>query len=290
MPAVASAGVRDLIAAVVCTALLLGGCATQSAPDGDTEAEAIREAREVLGNAVSELGAAVVATEDAVTAVRLGQPPAPTDRLAALEDVRTDTLTALDDALETTALDLPDEPAAVRDAQQAWEEARGAARDLLDTANSDLDHTERLVALDAELAEIVSSWETPGSHSQQVERFTSLRNRARSLANDLQGEEPRPACSRAIARRAEAAEWVATSTDELLTLIQSRRGEEFDARRQALTADPYGFEDVEGDPATLLGELDDRDRDCWEAEGATPHAREAFDGAIDRVERALNPS
>lgn len=281
---------RDLFAIVVCTALLAAGCVAETGSEPPDEAEAIREAREILGNAISELGAAVVATEEAVTAVRLGDPPALSDRLAAVEDTRTGTLAALDDALETTTLDLPDEPQAVSDAQRAWEDARDAARDLLDTANLDLDHTRGLVGTDAAIAEIVASWETPGSYSQQLERFTSLRDRARALSSDLQEEEPRPDCSGATARRRQAADWVATSTDELRTLIEDRRGEEFDARRQELTADPYGFEEVAGDPRALLGELDGRDRECWETQGATSQAKRAFDEAIGRVERSLNPS
>lgn len=281
---------RNLVTTIICVALLVGGCAAQDGSDPDADARAIREAREVLGNAISQLGAAVVATEETITALRLGDPAQPDGRRAAVEDARTGTLEALDDALSTTALDLPDEPAAVAEAQEAWEAAMTAGQELRDAAEADLDHTGHLAQIDAELAEIVTSWDTPGSYSQQVERFTSMRNRARSMATDLQEEEPRPGCSGATDRRRQAAEWVASATDELRTLIESRRGEEFDARRQELEAEPYGFEGVDGQPDRLLGQLDEHDEECWQTEGATPTATRAFDAAIERIEQALNPS
>ena len=280
---------RNLVTTIICVALLVGGCAAQDGSEPDADAQAIREAREVLGNAISQLGAAVVATEETVTSLRLGDPPQPDERRAAIEDARTGTLQALDDALSTTALNLPDEPAAVRDAQEGWEAARTTGKQLREAAEADLDHTAHLADIDAELAEIIASWDTPGSYSQQVERFTSMRNRARSIARDLREEEPRPDCSSATDRRREAAEWVASATDELQTLIESRRGEEFDARRQELEAEPYGFEGVDGSPSGLLGRSDERDDECWRTEGATPTAAQAFDDAIERIERALNP-
>lgn len=280
---------RNLVTTIICVALLVAGCAPQDGSEPDADAQAIREAREVLGNAISQLGAAVVTTEETVTSLRLGDPAEPDARRAAVEDARTSTLQALDDALSTTALNLPDEPVEVRDAQEGWEAARTAAKDLRDAAEADLDHITRLADIDAELAEIVTSWDTPGSYSQQVERFTSMRNRARSMASELQDEEPRPGCSGATDRRRQAAEWVASATDELRTLIESRRGEEFDARRQELEAQPYGFEGVGGTPTGLLGQSDERDEDCWRAEGATPTATKAFEDAIERIEQALNP-
>lgn len=278
-----------MTAAVACVALLAGACASDGAPTGD-RADAIRTARVELGGAIAELGAAVVGTEEAVTRVRLGDPPAPDERREAVAAVRDGALAELEDALAATdGAEADSTDPAVEAAFASWWEARGAAADLLDAAAADLGHTELLAGIDATLAEIVQGWEVPGSYSQQVERFTDLRNRARGQVADLEGLEPRPSCSDGVANRREAAVWVADATEELRALVEARRGEEFDARREELTADVYGLDEVSGDPATVLARLDAGDRDCWRPHGATSSAADRFETAVSEVEQALNP-
>lgn len=274
------------LAAVVCVALVVVACSPDTAP-GESRIEEIRAARTVLGPAIGELGGAVLTLEEQVTRVRLGDPPTPGERLSAVEGIRQEVLADLEGALDDTAqVELEGDDPAVEDARTKWQEARTAAEELLQAAPADLDHTRRLAEVDAALAGIVSGWEVPGSYSEQVERFTNLRNRARSEAAGLEAVEPRPPCSTAIERRREAARWTAGATEELRALVEARRGEEFDARRQELHAQVYG---QGGDPATALARGDAADRECWRDEGATPQAADRFEGAVDGIERALNP-
>lgn len=278
-----------VVTAVVCIGLITAACQTDGgAPD--SRASAIRAARGVLGSAIADLGSAVVTLEGAVTRVRLGDPPTPTERRDAVAEIRAEELEGLRRALASTEDDEPssDSPE-VRAAVSAWREARRAASALLEAAVADLDHTERLTEIDDALAGIVEGWAAPGSYSQQLERFTELHERARTLSDDLAGPEARPRCSRSLQRRQRAARWTTQSTEELRGLIERRRGEEFDTRRQELTATVYGFDDVPADPMTVLARLDARERDCWQGNGATPAAADRFETAVEEVEDALNP-
>lgn len=279
-----------MTAAVACVALLAGACASPDDAPSEDRADAIRMARVELGGAIGRIGAAVVGTEEAVTEVRLGEPPAPDERRAGVASVRDGALAELEDALAATAAVEPDsDDPAVEAAFASWREARAAAEDLVDAAAADLDHTERLATVDATLAEIVEGWSAPGSHSEQVARFTELRDRALAQAQDLEAMEPRPSCSDGVPNRREAARRVADATEELRALVEARRGAEFDARRGELTADAYGLDEVSGDPATVLARLDAGDRDCWRPHGATADAADRFETAVGEVERALNP-
>ncbi len=277
------------LAATVCV-VLLAACASTGDDAGTDRAAEIRAARAVLGGAITDLGGAVVAVDEGVTGVRLGEPPTPDERREAIAELRDETLSELRAALDATAdVAVDSDDPAVATAFESWQAAGAAAEELVDAAAADLDHTELLVEVDGTLAEIVTGWAVPGSYSQQVERFTDLADRARAPVTELQGVRARPSCSQSAQRRRDAARWAADSTEELRDLIERRRGEEFDARRQELTASVYGFEEVSGTAETVLARLDAGERDCWRGHGQTPAAVDRIDEAVDAIEDALNP-
>lgn len=269
--------VAGALAATACDRALDGG----ATPDRVAE---IRAARRAVGAQAQVLGTAATDVTARVSALRLGEPPGHRERLDLVDTLIEEAVSTLSSAVTAAeAAQIAGSAPDVIAARRAWDDAREAARQLVGAATTDLAQVERLAGIDARLGEIVTEWDTPGDHSEQLARFEELAARATALADELDGADERPACAEAFARRATAARHVAAASLELRDLVAARDGIGFDARREVLGADPYGL----GRQHVAAADVDDRK--CWERDGATVVAGRAVEAALRDLEAALDP-
>lgn len=266
--------------------------------------------RAVLQDPANRLAGAVIDLDHQVTQVRLGEPTDAAERLDAAQNIRETTLRrvrqAINDAERVTLPVAPPEPESGAPApavtspgstpdaaptsadhtageavRSSWNRIIDAAERVAAAAESDLAHTETLADADGTLAGIVDLWSQPGDYSDQLARLDDAAERAAALAEHLETVEDRPPCSDAVGRRVDAAEHVAEASERLRELVRDRQGGAFDELVEELTADPYGL------PRSPT-ELDARESDCFQNEGATPQATATFREAVTNLEDALN--
>lgn len=286
-------GRRSIALPLVLAVLLAAACSspepepspTATTADPDERIATILELRPAVGPAASEVGSAVATLAEQVEELA-GDPPAEPDvRRRTAATIRSGALTLLTDALEGFGPDLAGE-ASGPDAEAvraALDGTRTEATALAEVADRELALVERTADAEDELATMVAAWSEPGSRNEQLELLAEVAEGADDLADELGGIEDVPTCARRLERRAAAARTVASATRELRALVEARRGEEFDARRQELLADPYGT----GGP---LVDGDRADADCWRREAPVVDRAAGVAAALADLEAALNPA
>lgn len=286
---------RRRTAALLAAAALLSpaACSTPGDPgagdgdavDADERIATVRALRTAVGAPAAELGAAAATLVRELDQLHAQAPEDPDARRAAVAAVEEGALADLGDALAGVGPELaasasgPDADAV----RAALEDARVAAAALASAAARDLAIVERNADADERLRDLVAAWSEPGSRNEQLRRLDEVAAAATELATELEGVEEAPACRGSVARRVEAARTVARGSRELHALVEGRRGEEFDARRRELTADPFRT-------GRALVEEDREHVGCWRDQGpVVAHADEVADALVD-LEAALNPA
>lgn len=250
---------------------------------GDRDVNDIRRARAALTEPVERVGTLAMSLTRDVTAVRLGEPPDPAERLAAVDAVRAGVLNDLATASAQLAdTNLVGSGGAIVDARAALAEVAAAADAVAAAARADLEFVATLASADAELVQLVAVWDQPGSRREQLTRLAEAADAAGELAIRLRATDERPPCGAAVARRADAAATAAAASTELRGLVAARRGTAFDRRRAELAADPAGA------GIAHLAALDVADRPCVEREAATVVATDHLRATIDRLVTVLN--
>ncbi len=281
---------RGAAAGLAAGALLLGACG-DGGPMGATatagpDLDAIREARDAYGPVAQELGAQVLALEELVRVARL-EPEASVDgvpaasRRAAVDAIEL-AASGLDEFTEVVEVDLGDDPLeepAVLAARDAFDDAVGRARLVVEAARDEAAHLRTLLDAEAELADVTAGWDAPGSRSQQRGHFAELVARARAVVTSLDVVDEVPDCAGAVAARQAAALLVAERTEELRGYVDRGQGRSFDEARARFDAEPWH--------AGLPGR-DAEDAGCWEGRGPVVVAADAVQGALDRLVAALN--
>lgn len=279
----------DRATAVLAVVLAVAACASPGAPsdgatdDVDARIADVLELRAEVGPPAAELGTAAATLVQRLDELRAELPVGPDQRRSAIEAVRTGALADLAEARTGAAVDVAGDGPDAAGVAGALRDARAAADALAAAADDDLAVLDRAADADARLSAIVAAWEEPGSRSQQLARLEEAATQADALAAELGAAEDDPACAGVLARRAAAATTVAEASRELRSLVERRRGEEFDARRRELAQDP----------AASTHALVDADRtgiDCWRAEGEPVELAAAVAQALEELERALNPA
>lgn len=274
------AALRRSAAATVAAGLLLLGCSSSSpvedpSPTVGARAEAIVTARERVVEPAQALGTAAAAAATRLDQL-IAEPGAPTAEAA--REVLDDLADARDRVEE---LELGTDTEDVRRAAEALGAAVDAADTLAVSVREVVGAVEETTALDARLAELVASWDEPGSRSQLLARFDEVAVEADDLADTAAPEE----CAAPVETRTAAAAFVAEATRELRDLVDRRDGNAFDARRAELDEAPWGRMD-DGEPRELDARL------TADACGAIERARAAaadVAAALRDLQAALNP-
>lgn len=262
------------------TALLLA-TACAGGPSPEAQAAAIMAARETVGASASMLGTVAEAVVAGVEGVRLNAVVDPEDAIANVESVADGPVLELADAVESAGdAEIEGELAILDDAKQAWDQVRGVAQELLDNAQRELADLRRVLAWDARILELASTWQQSGSRTPQLELFAATAEAADELAAEIAAADP-TTCPEQLERRIEAAEFVADTTRELREYILNFEGTTFDERRVELAEDPTGL----GEP---LARLDAGDADCWRAAAGIDSA--PLLAALANLQAALNPA
>ncbi|MBW3620956.1 MAG: hypothetical protein KY461_11975 [Actinobacteria bacterium] len=275
--------VAALTAAAGCSAPT--DTATEDTPTADERIATVRALRAAVGADAAALGTAAATVALELDRLHASLPAGPAERRAAVAAAEDATLDPLRDALEGFGPDLAGD-ATGPDAEAvrgALGDAASAAAALASEAERDLATVTRTAAADERLLHLVAAWSEPGSRSEQLRRLEEVAAAAEALAAELEDVEETPACLGSVPRRAEAAVTVARGSRELASLVEARRGEEFDVRRRELSADPFGT----GGPLVV----EDRARvACWREQSAVVDRADAVASALDELEAALNPT
>lgn len=286
-----------MIARLLCVLLLgltVAGCASNGPADGgvsgspspgarEVRIEAIRDARQKVGQPASGLAGAADQLVAAVADLREDPPRRPDQRLAATQDLRTEVFPSFDEALSAARdVEIGSATEDVAAAGQTWSELVDAAEELRRLAIEDLDAIERAARYDQRLSELTQRWDEPGSRRQQLEAFDQLIEDATSLADEIAEAEPVAACLGTFERRAEAARTVAERTAELRDLVQRYHGTEFDELRSEYRQDPFGL-------GQDLTEADAAEHACWQSDAPLVAARERIGALLEQLEADLNP-
>lgn len=283
---------RSTAAFVAAVALLApAGCSSPgtsdpaaTTADPDQRIDTIRQLRSTVGPRSAELGTAAATLVQQLDEFHAAPPRDPTVRRETVATIRSGSLALLERTLDGYGPDLVGDETGpdAEDVSAAMGEVRGAAVALARAAVEDLQRVEEAAEAEERLAAAVEAWSEPGSRNEQLQRLEEVAGEVDALATELEAVEDVPACSGLVARRAEAARAVAAHTRELRALVEQRRGDEFDARRDELLQDPYGT-------GGLLVEEDRREIGCWREAGPVVAAADEFAAALDRLEEALNP-
>lgn len=278
-------------ALTVLAVLLAAACAPEPAaapgPTVDDERVAdVAAARSVVADSAVALGNAVAALARDLRSVRLGTPADAEGRTAAVAAVRAGPLPDLRAALSAAGnTEIEGDTADVMAAAAAWQRARDAAGEVVAGTDPVLDMLERLVAAEAELPDLVASWDSPGARSQQLARFEETAVAADLIATELAEVGEQPPCGTAVQRRVLAAEAVAVGSRDLRALVAARDGDGFDVRRADLDGDPFQT----GTPDVGLIAGDAEDAACWDG-GAIATAAARVPAELDAMVAALNPA
>lgn len=278
----------SLVAVVIALVAACSPASEPSAPATSAEADeriaTVLELRTTLGPAAGSLGSASATVVEQLESLHAALPAEPDERRTAVDALVTGPLTGLEEALAGLGPELagdatgPDAEAV----RAALTDARTSGEALTRAAADDLAVVDRLAGADAQLANLVAAWDEPGSRDEQLQRLAEVAGDAEALASELTALEDAPDCLGRVDRRVEAAETVATSTTELRSLVESRSGEEFDARRAELAQDPFGV-------GADLVDLDRDEVECWRDEGPVADSARDVADALEALEAALNP-
>jgi hypothetical protein len=273
-------------ASVLVVALLLQGCALPSSDGGTivvTTDERVQEVRDARAGLAAPVPAVVGEAERLVAALeRVWTEEAPAAERAALaEALRT---APVEDAV--AVLDAVELAGTGRDVVAAREVVTALVADtgaLLGAVREELASLTSLPPHDEQLAALLEGWDARGSYSEQLAALDELAEAAEALATAAAGRTATPACVGVWDRRADAADVVAERTRELRALVRDRRGQEFDDRRDAYGADPYGV-------GADLGVLDARAAAaCWEDASAAPGLLARLRAHVEDLEDVLDP-
>lgn len=274
-----------LVAPAACSSPEPAPDAAARTVDADERIATIMSLRSDVGPAAAQLGSAAVTLVEQTGGLATDGPLAPEERREVAAAIRAGALTLLRDAVDAVEPELAGDatgPDAER-VRTALADAARAGGGLVGAAERELVVVERAADAEDDLAVMVEAWTAAGSRNEQLELLAEVANGADDLAAELDAFEDVPGCARRLERRAAAARTVAAGSRELRALVEQRRGEEFDARREELLQDPYGT----GAP---LVEADHADADCWWSEGPVARQGEAVAAALAELEAALNPA
>lgn len=267
-------------------ALLLSGCVppvpepvvTPTLAPGDA---AVLAAREALGEPVVSVAAQVVGMWDRVHEVR-HEVPRGVPQGAAVDDLRgdLDALQAQAEALRDTAagLDRADADDRVADATAAATALADLAVDVVEAARTDLDALDPLVAVDAEMDQVVASWDERGSRSQREAAFAELVGVADELLRRVRRLDV-PSCTVLRTDRIRWAERIAVRTSELHVAVSGREGTRFDELRERYAQAPYGEDRRIADAESAA---------CWAATVDFTEQAEQADALVEVVRTALD--
>ncbi|MFP5310460.1 MAG: hypothetical protein ACLGIR_12900 [Actinomycetes bacterium] len=265
-------------------AVVLGaGCTAGAEPSADPtqRLEEVRAARDVVAEVVPPVRAAADVVVAAVRPLRDGSLATVPERLEALE--RLDAVLA--DGVPVVPADLvAGEGPDVEAARAALSRLRDAVDDLRRAADAEASALRELQTADAALADLVASWDRPGSRSQLLDQLAESEGGARALAEELDAEADVLDCLATFDRRATAADVVAERTAELADEVRARDGLGFDELRDGWRPDPF---DTAGAP---LGAVPTEEVGCWEDSAPLLRASSAIDEALDALEGALTPA
>ncbi len=265
----------------VAASAVLAACSSTSGdagPDDDvarrvaavTETrDAVVEPAQALGTAAAEVASRLDHTVEQPTAATVeALRAAVTD----LEQART----------EVEELDLEPTTPDVVAADAALDDAMAGARSMAEAATVVATAADQASTADQALAELVATWDEPGSRSELLARLDETALAADALATDGVGTPPED-CSGPLAARVDAAAFVAESSRELRALVEARDGLAFDERRAELATDPLGRrEDDQGAVRSI-----DPD-DCPAIDVAEESAAMVVQ-ALQDLQTALNP-
>ncbi len=251
-------------------------------PTADRVAEILAARGQVAAPAV-ELVEAAAAFGMAAERLRLGAVPDPQRRLDEVAGPATTRLAELQGAVGrassvTVTGESPDAVAVAR----AWADVVSAAKDVITGGTAVLDVVAETARAELRLEDLVATWNERGSRQEQLDRLRATISEAEAVVADLAPLPEAPGCGEAVARRATAGQAVARHTEELRDLVVAFRGNEFDARRDELTQDPYGL-------GARFADLDAEEGACWES-GATAGAIDRLTAAMAALQAALNPA
>lgn len=225
------------------------------------DAEAILEARGVLGANVVTVTEGVQQLHDAVVRVRfevprgLPQQEARSEAYAVADEVR-----AAVDQLVVAAGMLDAE--AVASAVAGASELADLGITAVSEATADLDRLLPLASLDSRMDALVARWQERGSRSQQIEAFEAILADAGELVDDGRALDV-GVCPDLQASRIRWAELVEYRTGQLLQAVIDRDGTRFDALRDRFERAPYGEDRLVADAES---------RPCWREHSALPAA------------------
>lgn len=265
----------------VAATVMLTACSSTSGdagPDDDVarRVAAVTETRDLVVEPAQALGTAA-----ADVASRLDHAvEQPTE--ATVEALRA-AVTELEQA-RTQVEDLDLEPATpdVVAADAALDDAMAGARNMAEAATVVATAADQASTADEALAELVASWDEPGSRSELLARLDETALAADALATDGVGTPPED-CRGPLASREEAAVFVASSSRELRSLVEARDGIAFDERREELAADPWGQREADQGAARSI------DPDDCPAVDVAEEAATTVVQALQDLQAALNP-
>lgn len=265
----------------VAAAVMLAACSSTSGddvPDDDVarRVAAVTETRDAVVEPAQALGTAA-----ADVAARLDQAvEQPTE--ATVEALRA-AVTELEQArTEVEDLDLEPTTPDVVAADAALDDAMAGARSMAEAATVVATAADQASTADQTLAELVATWDEPGSRSELLARLDETALAADALATDGVGTPPED-CSGPLASRADAAVFVAESSRELRALVEARDGLAFDERRAELADDPWGQREDGQDAARSI------DPDGCPAVDVAEESAAMVVQALQDLQAALNP-
>ncbi|MDP9023275.1 MAG: hypothetical protein M3N57_11405, partial [Actinomycetota bacterium] len=165
-------------------------CGPETSTAAGDRVNDIRRARAVLTEPLERVGTLAMTLTRDVTAVRLGDPPDPAERLAALDAVRAGVLNDLSTAsAELADTDVVGSGPAMVDARAALADVTAAADAVAAGARADLEFVATLASADAELARLMAVWDQPGSRREQLTRLAEAADAAGELAVQLRATD-----------------------------------------------------------------------------------------------------
>lgn len=243
-------------------ALLLAGCAGAEPPEAavteaepEPDMEAVRAAREALGQPMVALADALLTATAAVDQAR-HEAPRGDEAVAAAAGLGEplDALRQAAVAADASARALEGEDRIDRAADLVVTLAAAGVR-AADAGAAQAAALRRLGEFDARMDDAVRSWETPGSQSERRAALGQLAVELEALAGQTAAEQPVPAgCPELRDARERWARLLAERSRALQEVARGATGEVYDARLAEFTAEPYGEDRLAADAAT---------RPCW---------------------------